>query len=428
MKKSLFLLLNILIGCFVVNAQTGTWSGDLDIQGNKLPLVFHLDADNPSVDSPAQGAKGIPIQFQASDTGVVSITIPMIGASFEGRLENNKITGTFRQNGFSLPLTLTSGENQPKRPQTPQPPFPYKEENVSFTNGDATLNGTLTLPEGCDKDTPVLLMVTGSGLQNRDEEILNHKPFAVIADALARNGIATLRYDDRGFGESTGDAVNCTTEDLMKDALAGINLLRRRFNKVGVIGHSEGGTIALMLAADNKADFIVSLAGMVVSGKETLLKQNRQALSEVGMSDKTVDDYCRLLSLVFDNDADIDKRLKESDLPPALKQNLKAVVGQMSQPYMQYVIDLDMRDRLGNIACPVLAINGTKDTQVFCQDNLNALKAGLPDKEHNRIQAFEGLNHLFQHCNTGSLLEYGTIEETISPEVLDVITQWVKTL
>lgn len=428
MKKSLFLLLNILIGCFVVNAQTGTWSGDLDIQGNKLPLVFHLDADNPSVDSPAQGAKGIPIQFQASDTGVVSITIPMIGASFEGRLENNKITGTFRQNGFSLPLTLTSGENQPKRPQTPQPPFPYKEENVSFTNGDATLNGTLTLPEGCDKDTPVLLMVTGSGLQNRDEEILNHKPFAVIADALARNGIATLRYDDRGFGESTGDAVNCTTEDLMKDALAGINLLRRRFNKVGVIGHSEGGTIALMLAADNKADFIVSLAGMVVSGKETLLKQNRQALSEVGMSDKIVDDYCRLLSLVFDNDADIDKRLKESDLPPALKQNLKAVVGQMSQPYMQYVIDLDMRDRLGNIACPVLAINGTKDTQVFCQDNLNALKAGLPDKEHNRIQAFEGLNHLFQHCNTGSLLEYGTIEETISPEVLDVITQWVKTL
>jgi pimeloyl-ACP methyl ester carboxylesterase len=151
------------------------------------------------------------------------------------------------------------------------------------------LKGTLVLPEGYSRKTPVLVMVTGSGLQNRDEEIYEHKPFAVIADALARNGIATLRYDDRGFGESTGDLVHCTTVDLKNDALAGIDLLRKRFDKVGVIGHSEGGTIALMLAAENKADFIVSLAGMVVSGKETLLWQNRVSLAAAGIPAETID-------------------------------------------------------------------------------------------------------------------------------------------
>ena len=428
MKRQLLLLLNVLIGLFVVNAQTGVWSGDLEVQGMKLPLVVHLDDENPTIDSPAQGAKGIPIKVSRFEPDGLTIKIPSLGANFSGKYENGKISGTFSQRGINLPLVLTQGETVLNRPQTPKPPFPYSEEEVSFANGDAVLKGTLTLPDGWNKKTPVLIMITGSGLQNRDEEVFGHKPFAVIADALARNGIATLRYDDRGFGESSGDVVNCTTEDLKNDALAGIDFLRRRFKKVGALGHSEGGTIALMLGADKKVDFIVSLAGMVVSGKETLLEQNQYALAQAGLPQQTIDEYCELLSMLFDNDDSLPQKLETSNLPVELKQNLKAVEGQMKLPYLQHFVKLDMRDKLRKIACPVLALNGKKDIQVSYKSNLDALTKGLPTNAKNKIQAMDDLNHPLQHSKTGALSEYSLIEETISPEVLDIISQWVKSL
>ena len=428
MKRQLLLLLNVLIGLFVVNAQTGVWSGDLEVQGMKLPLVVHLDDENPTIDSPAQGAKGIPIKVSRFEPDGLTIKIPSLGANFSGKYENGKISGTFSQRGINLPLVLTQGETVLNRPQTPKPPFPYSEEEVSFANGDAVLKGTLTLPDGWNKKTPVLIMITGSGLQNRDEEVFGHKPFAVIADALARNGIATLRYDDRGFGESSGDVVNCTTEDLKNDALAGVDFLRRRFKKVGALGHSEGGTIALMLGADKKVDFIVSLAGMVVSGKETLLEQNQYALAQAGLPQQTIDEYCELLSMLFDNDDSLPQKLETSNLPVELKQNLKAVEGQMKLPYLQHFVKLDMRDKLRKIACPVLALNGKKDIQVSYKSNLDALTKGLPTNAKNKIQAMDDLNHPLQHCKTGAITEYATIEETVSPEVLDIISQWVKSL
>ncbi|MDE5794590.1 MAG: alpha/beta hydrolase [Muribaculaceae bacterium] len=428
MKKILLVILNILSGILLSYSQSGIWSGDLEVQGIKMPIVFHLDDDNPSMDSPSQGVKGIPIQITREAPVGVSVNIPVIGASFKGVSVGDKILGKFTQSGMTFPLTLTPGEIIAKRPQTPKPPYPYSQEEVSFSNGDAVLKGTLTLPEGFGKDTPVVIMVTGSGLQNRDEEIFDHKPFAVIADALARNGVASLRYDDRGFGESTGDAVNCTTEDIMNDALAGIDLLRRRFNKVGVLGHSEGGTISFMLGADNKVDFIVSLAGMIVSGKETLLDQNRYALSQAGYPQQVVDEYCGLLTSAFDGDETILKKIETSSIPTELKQNIQVGLGQLKTPYMQYFLTLDLRDRLGKVECPVLALNGTKDTQVFYENNLGALKNGLASNDSNKIMSLESLNHLFQHCKTGSSLEYSTIEETISPEVLGIITQWIKSL
>ncbi|MDE5568169.1 MAG: alpha/beta hydrolase [Muribaculaceae bacterium] len=428
MKRRLLFLLHILIGIIVANAQTGAWSGNLEVQGMKLPLVVHLDDENPTIDSPAQGAKGIPIQISRAAPDEITIKIPSLGASYKGKFENDKISGTFTQRGIQLPLVLTQGETEVKRPQTPKPPFPYTEEEVSFANGDAVLKGTLTLPDGWNKKTPVLIMITGSGLQNRDEEVFGHKPFAVIADALARNGIATLRYDDRGFGESTGDAVNCTTEDLKNDALAGIDFLRRRFKNVGALGHSEGGTIALMLGADRKVDFIVSLAGMVVSGKETLLDQNQYALTQAGYPQQITDEYCDLISMVFDNDEAFPQKLETSKLAAELKQNLKTVAGQMKSPYMQYFLKLDLRDKLGKIACPVLALNGKKDIQVSYKSNLDALNKGLRTNAKNKIQAMDDLNHPLQHCKTGAITEYATIEETVSPEVLDIISQWVKSL
>ena len=408
------------------HAQTGTWSGKLDVQGTKISVVFHLDEENPTIDSPDQGAKGIPIEVTRTATGSITIKVPSIGATYEGLWLIKQIVGTFKQMGASLPLTLTPGEEKLNRPQTPVGPFPYTTEEVSFANGDAVLKGTLVLPEGYGRKTPVLIMVTGSGLQNRDEEIYEHKPFAVIADALARAGIATLRYDDRGFGESTGDLVNCTTEDLKADALAGIGLLRERFDKVGVIGHSEGGTIALMLAAENKADFIVSLAGMVVSGKETLLWQNLVSLATAGIPAETIDSYCKALETVFDaSTAGMPlPSTSQFDLPAALSQNLSAVMRQLSMPYLKHFVTLDVRPLLGGIHCPVLALNGTKDMQVDADSNLGALRIGLPDKPCNKLEAVEGVNHLFQHCRTGMPTEYRDIEETFAPEVLETLVEW----
>lgn len=421
----------LLAFCFCgAYAQTGAWSGMISVQGTDLPVVFHIGDDGATMDSPAQGVRGIPAEANISEIGKLTIKVPSIGAIFDGLYLGRQIVGTFTQNGVSFPLTLTPGEPKLNRPQTPIGPFPYTQEDVSFANGDAVLKGTLVLPEGYSRKTPVLIMVTGSGLQNRDEEIFEHKPFAVIADALARKGVATLRYDDRGFGESTGDVVNCTTEDMKNDALSGINFLRKRFDKVGVIGHSEGGTIAFMLAAEGNADFIISLAGMIVSGKELLLWQNRTMLAYAGFESGAVDEYCTLLEKAFD--ARISggpmPSAEGTGLPDALKQNFQAVLMQLQSPYMKYFLELDVRKLLDKVHCSVMALSGTKDTQVECRSNLGALNAGLPADGSNCIEAVDGVNHLFQHCATGVSTEYREIEETFSPEVLQKIITWIKSL
>lgn len=427
MKRILTLFLFLAASSAYLGAQTGTWSGKLDIQGSKLSLVFHLDDENPTIDSPDQGARGIPAQIERAMTGKIIVRVPSLGASYEGQWLINKIVGTFSQMGASFPLTLTPGEEKMNRPQTPEGPFPYTTEEVSFANGNVVLNGTLVLPEGCSRQTPVLVMVTGSGIQNRDEEIFEHKPFAVIADAFARAGIATLRYDDRGFNGYSGDINSCTTEDFKNDALAGIRLLRERFDKVGVVGHSEGGTIAFMLAAEQKVDFVVSLAGMVVSGAETLLWQNKVALQGSGLTNEQIDSYCKMLEKAFDVRAHGGRMPDpdDYDVPEVLMQNYWAVVAQIQMPYMIHLLRLDMRPLLGNITCPILALNGTKDLQVEHESNLSALRGGLPENSKNMIESVDGVNHLFQHCTTGSPSEYRYIEETFAPEVLKKMVQWL---
>lgn len=414
----------------VATAQTGTWSGKLDIQDTKLTLVFHLDDENPTMDSPDQGAKGIPMQIERGELGKVTLKIPALGASYEGTWMIRQIVGTFKQMNVEFPLTLTPGENKPKRPQTPVGPFPYTTEEVTFANGDVVLHGTLTLPEGHTAQTPALIMITGSGLQNRDEELFEHKPFAVIADALARAGIATLRYDDRGFNGYDGNLNDCTIEDFKTDALAGLELLRSRFSHVGVIGHSEGGTIAMMLAAEKQVDFAISLAGMIVSGAETLVEQNRIALTDAGLPEETVTEYCRLLSEAFEacNDGKPLPSADNSDLPEALKRNYQAVMAQLQTPYLSRFIAVDVRPLLSHITCPVLALNGTKDIQVNYENNLEALRNGLSGNTADVIQEVEGVNHIFQHCETGAVAEYKEIEETISPEVLSAMITWISNL
>lgn len=413
---------------FAANAQEGTWNGELNVMGNKVPLVFNFSTNRCTIDSPSQGVNGIQAEKTVKDDGTISVKVGMIGATFEGKMTDGEIKGTYVQNGFPLPLTLKPGKLVVKRPQTPVPPFPYKEESVSFTNAQYTFNGTLTLPANYSKNTPVVLMVTGSGQQNRDEELFSHKPFAVIADALARQGIASLRYDDRGWGDKSVNFADFTTDDFRQDAAAAIPLLRKRFNKVGILGHSEGGTIAMMLAAEGKADFIVSLAGMAISGKETLIMQNRQAMTAIGLPKETVDSYCNSISKALDEIASGKKasEININDVPVALKPVTIKALQQADTPYIRHFLTVDAGKLLPEIKCPVLALNGTKDTQVDCDANTTRIEKGLTNCKHS-IKKIDGVNHLFQHCNTGIVTEYQQIEETISPEVLQVVAKWIKT-
>lgn len=418
------------VAAVTLKAQTGAWTGKLKVSGVELALIFNIGEESATLDVPDQGATEIPVEVSRDAVGGITLNVPAINASFKGLWAGKVIAGTFTQHGMSFPMTLTPGAPVIRRPQTPVGPFPYATEEVTFTNGDAVLKGTLTLPENCDRKTPVLIMVTGSGLQNRDEEMFGHKPFAVIADAFARAGIATLRYDDRGFGESTGDVVLCTTEDLKNDALAGVKLLRDRFERVGVIGHSEGGTIALMLAGERQVDFAVSLAGMIVSGAETLLAQNRRAFESAGLPESEVEAFARLLSDTF---TAIKTRAPlpsadNYDITDALRKNYAAALPSLRTPYMEFFLGLDLSASLSGITCPVMALNGTKDTQVQCDRNIAALEAGLPSNSRSVIRAEDGLNHLFQHCVTGEFSEYKEIEETFSPEVLSEMIAWIKTL
>lgn len=412
---------------FAANAQEGTWNGELNVMGNKVPLVFNFSTNGCTIDSPSQGVNGIQAEKTVKDDGTISVKVGMIGATFEGKMTDGEIKGTYVQNGFPLPLTLKPGKLVVKRPQTPVPPFPYKEESVSFTNAQYTFNGTLTLPENYSKNTPVVLMVTGSGQQNRDEELFSHKPFAVIADALARQGIASLRYDDRGWGDKSVNFADFTTDDFRQDAAAALPLLRKRFNKVGILGHSEGGTIAMMLAAEGKADFIVSLAGMAISGKETLIMQNRQAMSAIGLPKEMVDSYCNSISKALDEIASGKKasEINIDDVPQALKPITIKALQQADTPYIRHFLTVDVGKLLPKIKCPVLALNGTKDTQVDCDANTTRIEKGLANCKHS-IKKIDGVNHLFQHCNTGIVTEYQQIEETIAPEVLQEVAKWIR--
>ena len=384
----------------------GTWKGELDFVTSKLAVVFHFDGDRCTMDSPDQGAMDIPAELEFFSADSVSLSNKQLDMKYSGKLQGEKIVGRFSQRGLSLPLILTPGEIVRNRPQTPTEPYPNTTEEVSFTNGDAVLSGTLVYPEGWNgrKKIPVALMVSGSGLQNRDEELYGHKPFLVISDFLARHGIATLRYDDRGAGSSTGDASKATTEDFMEDALAGLKFLRSqgKFGKVGVIGHSEGGDIAFMLGARRKVDFLVSLAGPGVQGDSILVLQNINALRQAG-SPFTV-----------------------------TKEYIRASIKAQNNPWLDYFIDYDPVQDIREIRCPALILNGSKDTQVEASVNIPSIEANLLRNRRGRyvskrteVKVYPDLNHLFQHCVTGQATEYKDIEETFSQEVLEDIAAWI---
>ncbi len=418
---------------------SGTWHGFLQLGANQLPVVFNIDES--TMDSPAQAAYGIPVEITVNgDT--LAVDMAALGAKYRGIRGEGSISGTFAQRGYEFALQLTEGEYVAPRPQTPQPPYPYYVEEVEFYNpiDSAKLSGTLTVPLMANvvgrSKIPVAVIVSGSGLQNRDGEVFNHKPYQVIADYLAKTGIAALRYDDRGFAKSTGEVGDATTATFAGDAEAAIDFLRNQeaqFKSVGVIGHSEGGTIAFILAKKGKPDFIISLAGAAVRGDSILLKQNEMLLKDLAVSDETVSEYVTGLGRVLnamtaEGRCDVDKVTEDlSALPPEFAQNLQAIADKWN-PWLSNFVSYDPSEAISETYCPVFALNGTYDRQVDSAQNLGAIKRLLPPNSHNVVKEYPRLNHLFQHANSGNVSEYESIEETISPEVLADIAKWIKSL
>lgn len=398
------ILLFVSISSLFAQSLTGDWTGKLDFgAGRNLKLVFHI-SDSPSVitmDSPDQGAYGLNCEVVYLDKDSVSLSIPNLMMSYTGSVKDDVLSGTFKQGGIALPLTFERGMKKANRPQTPVPPFPYKEENVKIenTSEDVVLAGTLTIPQNYTSSTPIVVMVTGSGSQNRDEELFEHKPFAVIADYLARNGIASLRYDDRGFGESTGDIKDATTKNFASDTETILRWIKEenRFGKIGIIGHSEGGLIAYMLGYRNDIlDFIISIAGPATNGAEILDYQNKLAFMETGMEEDTAEKYAISARNQIENN-------------PTMK-------------WMHYFLQYDPSEDLQRLQIPALIIYGEKDRQVPISLNLEKARKLAPNA---LVKSFPNLNHLMQEAVTGDVEEYNSIEQTISPVVLSEILKFI---
>lgn len=416
----------------------GYWKGEV----MSLPIVFHVvereSGLSATLDSPMQGAKDIPCESIELKGDSVEIKMPLLQASFKGVFEadENSIRGIFTQ-GISVPMLLTRTTEEAcklYRPQEPKPPFVYNSREVTFSHDGITLAGTLTTPMWGYR-YPAVVLVTGSGAQNRDEEILGHKPFAVIADYLTRAGFAVLRYDDRGVGGSTKGNPDDTTLDYATDAIAAIKFLKTQSiidsTRIGIIGHSEGGTIAFICAAQRPDDvaFVVSLGGAVVKGKELMVMQNKMIAEAAGRPlteelEQNVVAVFDAIDSIKDNDR-LSLRLnelmaKQGNLSEA---EIARQVKHMVSPWYSAFIRLNPGEYIQKMKCPVLALNGEWDVQVNAQQNLDALKTIYPEAE---VKIYPGVNHMFQETSSlGQSLNYGAISQTFSPKVLDDIAKWL---
>lgn len=422
---------------------TGTWSGDLKVSPQtSLKIVFHIDSENSiTMDSPDQAAFGLKGEIIYNSEDSINMTLPQLNLSFAGRRNANRIDGTFKQGALKLPLILMANSNN--RPQTPKPPFPYITEDVTVSHDDISLAGTLTIPENADSSTPVVVMVTGSGLQNRDEEMFDHKPFAVIADYLARNGIASLRYDDRGGNGSTGSREHATTKDFASDAQSVIDFLKtsNRFGKIGLLGHSEGGMIAYMLASkEHNLDYIISLAGPVIRGTKTSGFQNKVLALTQGIPETEAEQFGNAVESAFEYKlqngaltspsqqvlATVYPQCNDNEITKVLAQSINKILCDSSEnDWIDFYFRYDPALDLAKIRVPAFLIFGEKDSQVPASLNMSVATATLPNA---KIKQYPSLNHMLQHAVTGGIGEYQTIEETISPEVLADIVDFIKSI
>ncbi len=465
MKKVFFLTLVISLNILITQAQTieGSWKGELAVMGQKIPLVVHFEKKagewSGKMDSPNQGAMGIAMKKVLFEDNMLSFEMSMGNASYAGLVLRDEIKGNFSQGGMTIPLDFQKADQnqletaKPRRPQHPVEPFDYDIEDISFENDQAgiLLKGTLTKPKG-DGPFATVVLISGSGPQNRDQEIMGHKPFWVMADYLTNRGVAVLRYDERGVGESTGNYEGSNTFDLKSDVIAAINYLKNQpfvdLEHLGVIGHSEGGLIAWMLGAEvEELDFLITMAPPVVPITELMDKQTEDITRVSGANEMIVNAVVErnreVYKIVVESETKeeispklkvlFESQLKSMGVPEAmmdaqLKQLQEAYESQLDT-WMINFLKMKPSDYIKAIDVPVFAAFGTKDLQVNAAQNGNALINLFEGKpELLKIKTYENLNHLFQTANTGAVDEYAKIEETISYLLLEDIVKFIESI
>lgn len=465
MKRIITLLLALFVSAssFATANPVGIWQGKMNV-GKEVRIIFNISEDNgtlsATMDSPDQGVKDIPCSSVTVKGDSLYISLDKFKCSYTGKLEaDGSIAGYWFQSGARKDLSLTKIDkvDGPPRPQTPVPPFAYKSEDIIYHNKDKSIQygATITIPNG-NGPFPAIIMSTGSGQQNRDEELAGHKPFAVIADYLTKKGYIVLRVDDQGIGKTTGNPETATTADFAKDVMVGLEYLKSRKEvdkkKLGIMGHSEGGLIAEMVAAQNKdVDFIVLLAGPGINIIDLMEEQNVPILKQARLAQGAIDAYLPLYSqiaMVASNASSHDEaktqitsainEWKEKTHPNIVlafgmnteegtNQMIKEFTGLYDAPWWRFFMAQEPKNFLEKISCKVLALNGDKDIQVISESNLAGIKEALAKSKSPKYDVIEmkGLNHLFQKCNSCTVQEYAILTETFSPEALTVIGDWL---
>lgn len=420
----------------------GDWHGNIEISGRALAVGVNFAEDGKAtIDIPEQGLASAALTGVNSDPEQVTFAIPDIpgGPAFNGHYdrESDTIRGDFTQGGESWPLNLSRGEvTGLSRPQEPKPPYPYKSENVSYPSGDISIAGTLTLPEGSGP-FPTVVLITGSGPQDRDETLLGHKPFLLLADVLTRAGYAVLRTDDRGVGGTGGKLEQADYPTLADDVQAGLAFLRTRSDidakRIGLLGHSEGGYLAPLMAArpDSGVAFAILIAGPTVIGSEVLLEQNRLIMAAEGATPEQItaqiDFLTGLTAIVRTGDLQAAREyaIKHNNSLPAEERAPEVAIDELTTPYMASLLNYDPAPALSALRIPVLAVFGSKDLQVPAAQNEGPARTLLSADPDATVHTFDGLNHLMQPADKGSPDEYIGIETTMDPAVLDYITAWL---
>ncbi len=441
------------------NQFLGSWIGKIKTTGVELRIAFHITEKEgitiTKMDSPDQNSFGNSAYNTVINDSSIVIDLPLIGAKYIGIINNDVINGEFNQAGLELPLVLNRFDgviSAPKRPQQPTAPFDYEIKEVTIKTADekVKLSGTLTIPKG-KGPFPAVVLVSGSGPQDRNEELMGHQPFLVLADHLTKNGIVVLRYDDRGVGKSTGDFNVATSFDFADDAEAAFKLLlkQKKINplQIGILGHSEGGLIAPIVASRNKdVKFIISMAGPSIPGSEIILDQQELIMRISETDENEINQQQELNKKILDF---ITLNVSSSNLQNELSNNIETWVKEINYlvpkhlsaktfakqtaysfttNWMKTFITTSPDEYIKSLTIPILALFGEKDLQVSPRANLIPMQQLLQSHKQSEVYVFPNLNHLFQTANTGSPSEYQLIEETLSPIFLDFVTNWIKQL
>lgn len=453
MKTFLFIAALLIVNFLQAQQFVGNWVGNILIQGIKMPLVFRIQEKNgqlsATMDSPKQKVTGIPVQKVIASGNTLTLELSNLNINYVAHFVNDSLVGNFSQNGANFPLKMSRLEGEyseaVKRPQEPtSKKFNYhiQEVIVENTAEKVKLAGTLTIPKG-KGPFPAVALISGSGPQNRDSEILGHKPFWIMADYLSSNGIAVLRCDDRGVGKSTGNFSTATSANFASDAQAILQFLRKQpkinASKTGILGHSEGGIIAPIAVTDDPSNgFLILLAAPGIPIDSLMLLQNQMILKSSGESAEKINlntDFNRKCYQLLKSNIDeyeldhqmellIKNNYPDSSLKP---EQIRPLVQQFTSPWFRFFVNYDPTTYLKMIQTPVLAIQGDKDLQVSPIENIEGIKSILSSagNKHVEIHLVPNKNHLFQTTTTGKIEEYGELEETFSPEVLEIIKNWI---